>query len=161
MGACIARHERKNALALIATVPGSPEEDKTFDRFFFGERSTCMAGGTEMTMSIIFARGAVAEGLLAMGGVPDTYRLANSSPDQVRDLHGAARCYTSGNRNVVAALLKTQPGSPDEVKAVGGLWNDFRACMPGFNVRLNAPWIRYLLAEALLRLEPGTTAHEG
>jgi hypothetical protein len=30
--------------------------------------------------------------------------------------------------------------------------------MPGFTVRLNAPWIRFLLAEALLRTGPTTTA---
>ena len=37
-------------------------------------------------------------------------------------------------------------------------WSGFRTCMPGFTVRLNAPWIRFLLAEALLRLGPNMTA---
>ncbi|MEA1071397.1 hypothetical protein [Sphingomonas sp. LY160] len=161
MGACVARYERKKALTLIATVPGSKEEEAMFDRLFFGERETCMPGGAQMVMPVIFARGALAEGLLSVGGVPDTLRLKSSAPQEVKDLHGAARCYTSGNRNAVATLLKTTPGSPEEIKAVAGLWNDFRTCMPGFNVRLNAPWIRFLLAEALLRLEPGTTASGG
>ena len=161
LGSCIARSERKIALALIATVPGSPEEERAFDRLFYGERSTCMFGGTQMTMPIIFARGAVAEGLLQSEGVPDTYRLTSPAPAEVSDLHGAARCYTAGHQTAVEALLRTQPGSPEEVKAVAALWNDFRTCMPGFKVRLNAPWIRFLLAEALLRLGPNTTASGG
>jgi hypothetical protein len=76
----------------------------------------------------------------------------------VRDLHGVARCYTSGHRNEVEALMKIHPGSQEEVKAVAALWEDFRKCMPKFQVRLNAPWIRFLLAEALLRIEPNTVA---
>jgi hypothetical protein len=108
-------------------------------------------------MPTVFARGAIAEGLLRSEGVPDNYRLPAPTPAEARDLHGVARCYTSGHRTEVETLLQTQPGSPEEVKAVAALWNDFRTCMPGFKVRLNAPWIRFLLAEALLRLEPNVT----
>ncbi|HZF44595.1 MAG TPA: hypothetical protein VEZ48_14420 [Sphingomonadaceae bacterium] len=156
-GACYAKSHRKAALLLLATVPDTADEVKAFHRMVYGEDvagTICLSGGTRMRMPTLFARGAIAEGLLLAGGVPDTHRLSAPGPGQVRDLHGAARCYAAGHRGEVEALLKINPGSPEEVKAVAGLWNDFRTCMPGFNVRLNAPWIRFLLAEALLRLPP-------
>jgi hypothetical protein len=157
-GACLARTQRRAALALIATVPNSSEEDKVLRRLVYGEHDTCLFGGTEMSMPDVFARGAIAEGLLRSEGVPDSYRLPSPSPPEVRDLHGVARCYTSSHRTDVEKLLQTKPGGPEEVKAVAALWDDFRACMPNFKVRLNAPWIRFLLAEALLRVDPNTTA---
>ena len=156
-GTCYARNRRQDALTVIATVPGSAEEDKAFRRLVYGEHTTCMFGGTSMSMPIVFARGTIAEGLLRSDGVPDTYRLPAPAPAEVRDLHGVARCFTSRHRTEVDALLRTQPGSREEVAAVAALWNDFRTCMPGFRVRLNAPWIRFLLAEAMLRLGPNTT----
>jgi hypothetical protein len=143
---------------LIATAPGSAEEKQILRRLVYGEHATCMFGGTQMSMPDLFARGAVAEGLLRSEGVPDSYRLPTPSPAEVRDLHGVARCYTSNHRTEVEKLLQTHPGSREEVNAVTSLWNGFKACMPNMNVRLNAPWIRFLLAEALLRIRPNTTS---
>lgn len=160
-GSCYARSHRKLALILIATVPDSAEEEKAFRRMVYGEDVSCLPGGSTMRMPILFARGAIAEGLLSNGGVPDNYRLSAPAPAEARDLHAVARCYTSSHRTEVEALLKTHPGSREEVKAVAALWNDFRGCMRGFNVRLNAPWIRFLLAEALLRLPPPAPASSG
>ena len=157
-GGCLARTQRRNALAVIATVPDSPEETKVLREFVYREHSTCMFGGTQMSMPNVFARGAVAEGLLRSGGVPENYRLPSPSLGEVRDLHGAARCYTSNHRAEVEKLLQTDPASREEVAAVTALWKDVLACMPGFKGRLNAPWIRYLLAEALLRLGPVTSS---
>jgi hypothetical protein len=157
-GTCMARTQRKAALALIATAPDSREEEKMLRKLVWGEQTTCMSGGTQMQMPNLFARGVIAEGLLRSEGVPEELRLASPSPAQVRDLHGAARCYTSGHRSDVERLLQTRAGSAEEVKAVAALWDEFRTCMPNFKVRLNAPWIRYLLAEALLRAGPNTTA---
>lgn len=153
-GTCLAQTVRPAALAIVATVPGSRDEDKILKKFVYGERMTCLDGGTQMEMPAIFARGAIAEGLLRSGGVPAEYRLSAPAPSEVRDLHGAARCYTAGHRSDVQKLLQTDPGTPQEVNAVAALWDEFRKCMPGFKVRLNAPWIRFLLAEALLRVEP-------
>jgi hypothetical protein len=150
-GTCLAQTRKKDALALIATAPDSAEEEKVLRKVVFGEQASCLFGGTTMSMPGIFARGAVAEGLLRIGGVPDSYRLPAPAASEVRDLHGAARCYTSGHRADVANLLRSKPGGAEEVKAVAALWDEFRACMPNFKVRLNAPWIRFLLAEALLR----------
>ncbi len=160
-GVCFAKHHEKQALSVIATVPGSREESDVFKRVFFGERETCLVGGTRMTMSLIYARGVIAEGLLRSQGVSGEYVLPAPLPAEVSDLHGAARCYASAHRAEVETLLQTKAGSPDEVKAVAAIWEDFKACMPGFNVRLNAPWIRFLLAEALLRLAPDTKLSRG
>lgn len=160
-GACLARTRRRAALALIATEPDSPEETKALRGLVYGEHSTCLLSGTEMSMPNVFARGAVAEGLLrTAGGVPETYRLPSPSPTEVRDLHGAARCYTSSHRTEVEKLLQTSPGTREEVTAVAALWEGLKTCMPNLKVRLNAPWIRFLLAEALLRLGPSTTSSE-
>ena len=160
-GECFARYQRRSALAVIATVPGSVDEDKALHEQFYGEHDTCAFGGTQMTMSSVFARGVIAEGLLRAKGVPDEYRLSAPAPGEAQDLHGVARCYAHGHPAEVQALLETQPGGPQELKAVGALWQDFRVCMPGFNVRLNAPWIRFLLAEAILRLGPDTPRKGG
>lgn len=157
-GVCYVRTQRRDALVLIATTPGSREEDEAFRRRAYGERTTCLFGGTNMTLPTIYMRGAIAEGLLRSGGVPDNLRLIAPAASEVRNLHDVARCYASGHRAEVQALLETNPGSPEEAAAVAALWNDFRACMPGFRVRLNAPWIRYLLAEAILRLSPPDAA---
>lgn len=157
-GTCLAQTQKKAALELIATVPGSSEEAKVLRKVVYGEHTACLFGGTRMSMPDIFARGAVAEGLLRSGGVPDSYRLPNPAPSEVRDLHGAARCYASNHRGEVETLLQSKPGSAEEVRAVAALWDEFRTCMPNFKVRLNAPWIRFLLAEALLRAGPRLTA---
>jgi hypothetical protein len=157
-GDCLARKARKSALAIVSTAPGSPEEDKVLRKFVYGEHETCLFGGTQMQMPTMFARGAIAEGLLRAEGVPAEYRLPAPAPSAVRDLHGAARCYTSGHRGEVRKLLQTDPGTPQEVQAVAGIWDEFRKCMPNFKVRLNAPWIRFLVAEALLRVGPNPTA---
>ena len=155
-GTCFARTQRRDALTLIATVPGSAEEKDAFRRLVYGERATCLFGGTRMSMPTMFARGAIAEGLLRSGGVPESYRLPAPSATEVRDLYGAARCYTASHRTEVDGVLQTHPGSREEVAAIAALWEGFRTCMPNFKVRLNAPWIRFLLAEAALRLEPNT-----
>jgi hypothetical protein len=157
LGRCVARTERKNALAMIATVPGSKDEAELFKRVLYGERSTCMFGGTKMTMSTIYARGAIAEGLLRTTGVSQDYVLPAPKAGEASNLHEVARCYTSGHQTEGLALLQTKAGSKQETAAVASIWEDFRTCMPNFNVRLNAPWIRFLLAEALLRLAPDTT----
>lgn len=157
-GRCVADGERQNALAIIATVPGSTEERDALSKYVYRERSTCLFGGTTMRMPTQFARGTIAEGLLSKGGVPDSYHLPAPAVGEAKDLHGVARCYTTGHRDEVKSVLATKPGSREETKVLLGLWDEFRKCMPDANIRLNAPWIRYLLAEAVLRLPPAAPA---
>lgn len=157
-GICLARNQRTRALQAIATQPGSDEEKKALNGLVYGEKYSCIFGGTEMTFPTLFARGILAEGLLRSGGVPAQYQLTSLEPADKKDLHGVARCYVNGHRAEAEAVLATAPASPEELKAIAAAWEDFRTCMPGFNVQLNAPWIRFLMAEALLRLPPAAPA---
>ena len=91
-GVCYARTQRTDALAVIATTPDSRAKREAVRRRVSGVRSTCLFGGTNMSMSHIYMRGTIAEGLLRSGGVPETYRLPAPAPGEARTLHAAARC---------------------------------------------------------------------
>jgi hypothetical protein len=160
-GRCFAATDRKSALALIATKPLSKEEGAVYRRLATFEQN-CLFSGTRMFSSVVYIRGAIAEGLLGTGGVPPELLLpAPRSAAEVTSLSETARCYVAGHRAEVQALMKMKPGDREEVAAIGALWNGFRTCLPKrANVRLNALWIRYLLAEALLRTS-GTAAPAG
>jgi len=156
-GICIVRTQRSAALAIIAAAQGSPAEDRAMQGTVFGELDTnCGGAGDHTIMSPILARGAIAEGLLLSGGVPQTMLLPAPAPSEVRDLGGAGRCYAVGHQAEVRALLATQIGSPQERAAAAALWADFRPCLARYNLRLSPVWIRYILAEGLLRLAPAT-----
>lgn len=157
-GRCLASTDRKTSLALIATKPGSKEEEQAFRKFTRLDQ-VCLFSGTQMYGSVVYLRGAIAEGLLDAGGVPPHLLLPAPSPAQVTSLSEAARCYTAGHRAEVRALLKMNAGTKEEVAAIAKLWPGLRTCLPPrANVRLNALWIRFLLAEALLRLAPSAAA---
>lgn len=151
-GRCLAETERKTALAFIATKPLSKEEAQIYRKLASLEQH-CLFNGTRMYSSVVYMRGTIAEGLLETGGVPPELLLpAPRSAAEVTSLSEAARCYVAGHRTQAQALMRMKPGDREEVAAVGALWNDFRTCLPKrANVRLNALWIRYLIAEALLR----------
>jgi hypothetical protein len=160
-GRCFATTDRKTALALIATKPGSDEEDRVYKKFTRLDQ-VCLFGGTRMVSSVVYIRGAIAEGLLKSGGVPADLLLPAPAAAEVTSLSEAARCYTAGHRSEVRALLDMKAGSREEVAAIGALWNGFRTCLPKrANVRLNALWIRFLLAEAMLRLSPTAATAPG
>lgn len=159
-GRCFARSNRAGALALIATAPGSPEESALFNQLVSRREEICLGEGTNTSGSLIYWRGVIAEALLESNtAVPAELRQQATTVDQVRDLGGVARCYAAGHGAEVRALLETRPGSREELAASTALWPEFRRCLPPqVNVRLNAQWIRYLLAEALLRLPPAAPA---
>jgi hypothetical protein len=161
-GRCYAATNRNEALSLLATNPGTREEGEVFRTLMRGEQS-CLFPGSRMELPVIYFRGVIAEGLLETNtSVPASYRLPAPSVGEVRDLGGVARCYVVGHRAQVQSLLATGAGSPEEVAAVQALWNDFRACLPpDARIRLNATWIRFLLAEALLRLAPDAVPAAG
>jgi hypothetical protein len=158
-GRCYVDRHRDRALSLIATTPGTPEEEQIFRRLIRGDQY-CLHPGTTVNLSVIYFRGVIAEGLLRSdAGVPASHRLPAPTVAEVRSLGDVARCYASGHRVQVQNLLATEAGSPEELAAVQSLWNDFRSCLPpDARIRLNATWIRFLLAEALLRLAPDAAA---
>lgn len=152
-GRCFVRSSPTGAIALIGMAPGSEEENQFFRRMVSRELG-CMAEGTTFNVSDAYIRGVIAEAMLTRGvSLPSSLVLPAPTVGEVRGLHDVARCYASGHRSQVQALLATHLGSAEESAAVSALWNDFRACLPpNARVRLNAPWIRFLLAEAMLRL---------
>ena len=150
-GRCFAATERKWSLALLQTKPGSNEENEVYRKMTRLDQP-CLFGGTQMSSSVVYIRGAIAEGLVKEGGVPADMLLPAPSADRVTTLSEAARCYVSRHRREVKALIDMKLGTKEEVAAVGALWPGLRTCIPKrASVRLNALWIRYLLAEALLR----------
>ena len=157
-GRCYVSMHRNQALSLLATTPGTAEEGEVFRRLVRVEQN-CLFPGT-MTLSAVYFRGAIAEAFLrSPEGVPASYRLPAPTLAEVRHLGDVARCYASGHRVQAQNLLATEAGSPEELAAVQSIWNDFRTCLPAdARVRLNATWIRFLLAEALLRLDPAAPA---
>ena len=159
-GICFARTERSAAVAIIAAAQGSPEERRAMQGTVFGEdlNTNCMGAGDHSFMSSVLARGTVAEGLLLSGGVPPQLRQPAPSPEQVRDLAGAGRCYAAGHETEIRSLLATRIGSQQERDAAAALWPEFRPCLARYNIRLNPVWIRYILAEGLLTLAPSSPA---
>jgi hypothetical protein len=155
-GRCYARSNGAQALAFIATEPGSREEAETFKSMFRKENQSCL-GLDEMAMPVTFVRGAIAEGLLHAGvAVPPGISLIAPAPgERSRTLTGAALCFVSAQPGEVRALLsETAPGSRKESKAFAAMLPGFRKCVvaEAAGRPFNATQIRFRLAEAMLRL---------
>jgi hypothetical protein len=80
-GSCFAAHNTADALALIATGPGSAEETALFNRRIGRASVVCLGGGTTMRMPRFLLRGAIAEGLYRRGvALPPNLALAIPAP---------------------------------------------------------------------------------
>ena len=167
-GRCYASMNRRAAIALVATRPGSAEEAKVYRQLFNNQNQSCLGNVTQLRMPHAMVRGAIAEGLyhkripvppgLAVSTVP--------SPDQVKNFSDAALCYANANRSIVQALVDdTRPGSKKEFEAVQRLSPGLQNCVPPSKtkrVELDVTLIRFRLAEALWRLgmTPSGTAEK-
>lgn len=155
-GYCYASRNLPGALALIATEPGSRTEADTYRRLFRGD-SQCLGGDTELRMSLIMVRGAIAEGLYRHGAaLPANLVLPVPEPGApIRTLSEAARCYTAAHRDRVRALVdETRPGSRQEFAALTDMAPDFFRCVPDTarGRQFDSTQLRFRLAEALLRM---------
>lgn len=162
-GRCYGKDQRKEALSLIATRPGSREEAETYRQLFKRDDQSCLSAGTTLSAPLDYVRGAIAEGLLRSGaGLPVEYRLAAPALAEVRNLSDIARCYAAAHVGEAQAVLATKAGSREEYQAVSGLMDGFGACIPaGARLRADATLIRFRLAEALLRLGLPAAAQPG
>lgn len=162
---CYARTHSADAFALLATDPHSVAEAETYRRLFRRDNQACLGEGTELSVPVTFVRGAIAEGLLERGtAVPAALvRAAPAAGAEIRKYTEAARCYAANHGAEIRALLATSPGGRREFDALRPLADDFFRCMPagGQNRRFNATHLRYMLAEALLRLPPTPSADQG
>jgi hypothetical protein len=159
-GNCYARLSTERAFELIATEPHSREEAETYRRLFRSDSQNCLGEGMDLRAPVTFVRGAIAEGLLEHGiAVPAALVRAAPAPGaEIRRYSEAARCYAAGHGAEIRALLATPPGGQRELAALRPLADDFFRCMPASaqDRRFNATHLRYMLAEALLRLPPAS-----
>lgn len=164
-GHCYSSRNLAGALALIATEPGSRAEAETYRRLFRGD-SQCLGGSTELAMPVAMVRGAIAEGLYRnRAALPANLALAAPVAGvPIRRFSEAARCYAATHRDQVRSLVETTaPGSRQELAAMNDMASDFFRCLPEVarSRRLNPTQVRYLVAEALLRLPTSPSASAG
>ena len=155
-GACFAKENPAEALALIATEPDSKAEAAVYKRMSRGESKICLTD-TSIRVPVPLIRGSIAEGLYKRGvPLPPELVLAPLPPGAtVRTLGEAARCYAAGHRVEAENLLaETVPGSKKERAALDAMAAGFFDCLPRSAQKraFNPTQIRFRLAEALLRL---------
>jgi hypothetical protein len=158
---CYARTNSADGFALLATDPGSVAESTTYRRMFRSDNQACLGEDTSLSVPVTFVRGAIAEALLERGApVPAALVRAAPAPGaEIRKYSEAARCYAASHGTEIRTLLASSPGGQRELAALRPLADDFFHCMPASaqDRRFNATHLRYMLAEALLRL-PSATA---
>jgi hypothetical protein len=157
-GRCYAASERKDALRLVATRPGSVEEAQTYKELFGKSDQSCLGSITELRVSYLMVRGAIAEGLYKKKVlVPQELAVAAApSVDQVRSMSDAALCYVGSHSDEARSLVNgTEPGSNKEFAAMTALFPAFAACVPPAareKMRVEATLIRFRIAEAMWKL---------
>ena len=156
-GACFASRKTDEALALIATVPGTRGEAETSRRRIRRPAIVCLGGNSQFRMPMYMMRGAIAEGLYRRGvALPPDLALAAPPPGApTRTLAEAARCYTAGHRDEVRALIdQTRIGSREEYERLREMAPAFFTCLPerARGGQVIAAQVRGHLAEALYRM---------
>lgn len=157
-GRCYASTERKDALRLVATRPGSVEEAQTYKDLFGKSDQPCLGSITEMRISHLMVRGAIAEGLYKKKVLvpPELAVAAAPSVGQVRSMSDAALCYVGGHSGEAQSLINgTVPGSNKEYEAMTALFPAFAECVPPAargKMQVEATLIRFRIAEALWKL---------
>jgi len=157
-GKCYASTERKDALKLVATRPGSVEEAQTYKQLFQKPYQSCLGSVTTLRVWHLMVRGAIAEGLYKKK-IPVPANLAVAAApagEQVRNISDAAVCYAAAHRGEAQSLVdSTRPGTKEEYGAVSALFPGFAECIPATarkSMQLDTTLVRFRIAEALWRL---------
>ena len=161
-GTCYARVNAPHALELIATEPGTQAERNAVRRAI-RDPQNCFGYVSRVRAPYATLRGAVAEGLWRRRvAIPTALRQAPPAPGaESRNLYEAARCVAATQGDQIRGLLATSMGSRGEREAAGALLSGpFRRCVPSEvgTLTMSPMSIRYLLAEALLRLPSSASA---
>ena len=163
-GVCYASSERKDALKLVATKPGTSEEAETYRALFGKANQYCLHGVTTLHASSMLVRGAIAEGLYKKK-IPVPAELAATAippVEQVHSISDAALCYVGGHRAEAQSLIDgTKPGSKEEFAALNALWGSFVECIPASarnSVQIDGTLVRFRIAEAMWKLGMGLGA---
>jgi len=164
-GACFAARKSAEALALIATEPGSSGEMQTYRQRIRRASVACLSD-TDMRAPIYLVRGAIAEGLYERGvALPPEMVLSAPPPGApMRTLAEMTRCYTANHRDQVRALIdQTRIGSREEYDLLSEMAPDFVLCVPERfrEVEFSAPVVRARMAEALYRMPTTPLAAAG
>ncbi|MEA3042510.1 MAG: hypothetical protein QOJ53_2329 [Sphingomonadales bacterium] len=165
-GICYASNNLTDALALIATEPGSRAEADTYRRLFRRDSQSCLGEATELRVPVSLVRGAIAEGLYKRGAaLPANLALAAPAAGApIRTLSEAARCYIAAHRDEARALVeRIPPGGRRELAALNAMAPAFFRCVPDTarGRSFDATLIRFRLAEALFRMAPAPPAAAG
>ena len=164
-GACFAARKTAEALALIATEPGSSGEMQTYRQRIRRASIACLSD-TDMRAPIYLIRGAIAEGLHESNiPLPPEMALTAPNPDApMRTLAEMARCYTVNHRDEVQALIeRTRIGSREEHAMLSAMAPGFLLCVPERfrGVEFSAAVVRARMAEALYRMPVSSPALSG
>jgi hypothetical protein len=157
-GTCYASTSRSDALKLVATRAGSPEEAATYKHLFEKPYQFCLGSITNLRVPYQLVRGAIAEGLYYNRvEVPPTLAVSTApTREQVHSLSDAAVCYSSQHRDTAQTLVEqTKAGSKKELDAVTSLSPELFQCFPptvSSSVQLDSILVRFRIAEALWRL---------
>jgi hypothetical protein len=156
-GNCYVSNHLADALALIATEPGSRAEADVYRRLFRRDSQSCLGENTELRVPVSLVRGAIAEGLYKRGTVlpANLVQVAPAAGAPIRTLSEAARCYLAAHRDEARALVeRTPPGGRREFEALNTMAPAFFRCVPdtGRGRSFDATLIRFRLAEALFRM---------
>lgn len=159
MGECAAQLKYDEAVAFLATDPGSSAEAKAFHEIFGGQRNVCMRNFVSATLVRAHLRGAVAEGLykrLAREARSPSPAAATSTigmEQDIRTLHDFARCYVRSHEAEARTLLmETRLATREERATVVRMAPDFAECFPaGREIEINPIEIRLAIAEAMYK----------
>lgn len=162
-GTCYARVNAPHALELIGTEPGTQAERDAVRRAI-RDPQNCFGYVVRVRAPYATLRGAVAEGLFRRRvAIPAALRQAPPARGtESRNIYEAARCVAAAQGDRVRGLLATSMGSRGEREAASALLSGpFRQCVPpeAGTLAMSPMYVRYLLAEALLRL-PATASAE-
>ena len=164
-GACFATRKTAEALALIATEPGSSGEMQTYRQRIRRASVACLSD-TDMRAPIYLIRGAIAEGLheRAVALPPEMVLSAPPPGAPMRTLAEMARCYTVNHRDEVQALIdRTRIGSREEHAMLSEMAPEFLLCVPERfrGVEFSSAVVRARMAEALYRMPVSSSASAG
>lgn len=151
LGACLAQQKLEPSRAMLAAVPGSPEEDRAVHQLI-GRETSCLRGAHSLQFTRDMLRGSVAEALYQRGnqGPPPP---ASSEDAAVTDFAGFAGCIVAARPAQVHELLTTtRLGTDEERRLVARMAPEMGPCLPqGVELSLQPPLVRLALAEAIYR----------
>ena len=154
-GRCVLRRDAARVDALLATAPGSADEQTLSKQIVDRDGSGCLGNNASLRGDDKLFRGSLAEAVyrrryMAADAVAlDGAMKASPSTDFADVVSKFADCVVAGNPAQIRALFASEPMSVEEKAAVGALSPGFAPCIdPTQQLRLNKAILRAILASA-------------